>query len=357
LTIDNLIENIKKNRSDKLEGRVRSVPYNLPKLSSRLPIFSKGLYTIITSNSGQGKSTLINFMVFSAIKNAIEKNIPFKVIYFLLEDNCEKLLLNLMSYLLYINYGNRIGYLELTSLSDKNLPEEVLQKIEELKPLLNLYTERLILHDNILNPTGIYNTIKKYAIEHNHVKVIKKEIAGEIRDIFEKTNNPEIVSIVIDHASLISLEQGCATLRDAMTRVSQYLKQYITTKFDMGCILIQQQAADNEDITHIKEKKLVPSLAGLADNKALQRDARLILALYNPSRYEIRQENGFDITLLQSYYRSIHILKNSHGESNLQCSLFFDGKVSFLCELPNSKDVEKVQKLYKHVRNLDSENE
>jgi replicative DNA helicase len=353
--VDNVIDNIKRNRSDKLEGRVRAVPYALPKLNARLPIFSKGLYTIITSNSGQGKSTLINFMVFSAIKNSIDKNIPFKVMYFLLEDNYEKLILNLMSYLLYLDSGQRIGYLELTSLSDKTLPQDILNKIDSLKPLLNQYVERLIIHDNILNPTGIYNTVKKYAIENNHVRVVKKEIAGEIRDVFEKIDNPEIVSVIVDHVSLITLEQGLTTLRDSMTRLSQYFKQYITTKFDMGCIIIQQQAADNEDITHIKEKKLVPSLAGLADNKALQRDARLILALYNPSRYEIRVDNGYDISLLQNYYRSVHVLKNSHGESNVNCPVFFDGKVSFISELPPVKDVEKIQKVYKHIRNIENE--
>jgi len=78
-------------------------------------------------------------------------------------------------------------------------------------------------------------------------------------------------------------------------------------------INVQQQAADKENLEfnfkgNTIEQKLEPSLDGLANNKEIARDCDLVISLFAPHRYAIKEHRKYDITIMKDYYRSLIFL-------------------------------------------------
>jgi hypothetical protein len=57
--------------------------------------------------------------------------------------------------------------------------------------------------------------------------------------------------------------------------------------------------------------------------------------LFSPDRYEIPVYKNWDIQKLQDNFRSLHVLKNRNGRSNIKVSLYFEGDTNFFSELPS----------------------
>lgn len=47
----------------------------------------------------------------------------------------------------------------------------------------------------------------------------------------------------------------------------------------------------------------MPSSDGLADCKTTTRDANLVLGLYSPFKYGLREYEGYDVTKIQKQYK------------------------------------------------------
>ena len=161
-----------------------------------------------------------------------------------------------------------------------------------------------------------------------------------------KPNNPnEYVGVIVDHFSLLSPEAGSETLHKAMTKMSaEYGRKQITKHYNYFFVNVQQQAAESEkqqytNVGQSIESKLEPSLSDLGDNKLTQRDAHIVFGLFAPDRFEIKNHLGYKIDVLKDNYRSLSILKNREGRSNLKLGIYFDGKVNYFKEMPILKDV------------------
>jgi replicative DNA helicase len=197
--LEKVLEDINKKMVNKEQGKFNNIPYDLQKLNSVFPLFVKGMYSCITSNPSVGKTTLLNYLVFTAIRNAINHKIPFKVFWFALEDGADKVISSLISWLLFERFKLRVGFLELNSFTDKPLSRDVQTKIIELQPELKLYLSYLTIDEDNSNPTGMYNVLKKYALEQGHVTMVKKQFGAETRMVFETVPSETTVLVVTDH--------------------------------------------------------------------------------------------------------------------------------------------------------------
>lgn len=72
----------------------------------------------------------------------------------------------------------------------------------------------------------------------------------------------------------------------------------------------------------------------------------MVIGLFAPDRYEIDRHRGYDVKRMQDSYRSISILKNRYGVSNLRVGMYFDGAVGEFRELPQPKDIETMNKVF-----------
>ena len=156
--------------------------------------------------------------------------------------------------------------------------------------------------------------------------------------------NPQEYRIIfVDHISLISQERGMSQ-RETMGKLSEYMV-LLRNRYKFTPVIIHQQALF-ENIDAFKMDKLTPSIANLADNKAIARDVNVCISLFSPFKYGIKQWMNYDITKLRDNVRFIEVLLNRDGQSNGVMALYFDGAVNAFAQLPSFNDVTNMNKVY-----------
>ena len=71
-------------------------------------------------------------------------------------------------------------------------------------------------------------------------------------------------------------------------------------------------------------------IKSLRDNKL----HHLVLALFSPARFGIKEYEGYNIDLLGDNFRSLIVLKSNFSISNVKVPLYFNGACSYYKELP-----------------------
>ena len=84
--------------------------------------------------------------------NFINK-IDYSIILFLLEESREEFIDSVISTMLFLKYNIRVDTVELESLKDSPLSQDVLDKITELQPELDEFLSHIIINDSINNIT------------------------------------------------------------------------------------------------------------------------------------------------------------------------------------------------------------
>ena len=380
LMISDRIKLYKERRDLKNKGKVIGAPLytSFPRLGDYLPELPKGTMVMITANSGVGKSQLYrSLMLWNYFihykRNPASGFIP-KWLIFLLEESKEEFIDALIASLLFYKFGIVCDPLHLNSMHKKALPIEILYKVEECQPILEELLTHIIVEDSIYHPFGIYNTCRYYSRqwgEHYFTNLIPKEnpdyisydtyntYTREQKDKWKYShyipNNPdEHVFVIVDHLALLQPEKNMS-LRDAMGMWSfSYCRKNISKHWKWTITNIVQQASDSEkqqfDIRGRSIiSKIKPSLDGLGDNKAIQRDHLVVFGLFAPDRYEIKDYAGYKVDELEDRFRTLIILKNRIGKGNLELPLYFNGASSYFSELPPSNAM--TPDVYKSILN------
>lgn len=345
-TFNKSFDTIVKNRQRRLQGKHNCIPFGMPRLEKYVPGVERGMYTIVTANSGVGKSKITKLLfvlrAYDFIKNNPDCGLKLKIYYFSLEESKEVLIQSLISYELYRRYKIRVDVKQLNSMyQDEVLGEDVIEKIHSLKEYFEEFIENcLTIYTMISTPTGIYNKMVQHALERGTL----------VDGVYTPHDPEEIVMPIVDHFSLVQPEKG-QTLHQAMDMLSSRYMVNLRNVYGMSPVGVQQQSSDKEKQVYTAtgssvESKLEPSLDGLADNKKTQRDADMVLGLFAPDRYEIDRHRGYDVKRMQDSYRSLSVLKNRYGISNLRVGLFFDGAVGEFLELPGAKETDKMSKVF-----------
>lgn len=350
---NNLYNKIQTNIDKKEAGGITSIIPPFERLAKKYPGWVKGTYSLITSNSGIGKTKFSKFFAVTSVYDFIKKNpnIKAKIFYFALEESKDMFWLSMISSLLYIKYNISLSPHQLMSLGDFNLNKEDLLKVKSVEEEVNDMEKYIDVVDNIFNPYGIYQHVREWFKTANigHFKVIKTE-KGDIAGDFIYDDEDQYVFGITDHISLLTPDANGQfsqqkNLHEAMGYFSQeYCLKQFTKRFKMVTINIQQQSAVKEQQEFYKgqsiEKKLEPSLDGLADNKLVARDVDMVIGLFAPTRYELNTYRGYNIDRLKDKYRCCLILKDRHyGLANNYIHLYFNGASNILKELPLLKDM------------------
>jgi hypothetical protein len=374
---DEILEN-KKNHED---GYYNCIPFiGMERLEKYLVGIEQDTYYLLTASSGVGKSKLARYLFihnpYQFIVNNPDTDIKLTIKYFSLEESKKKIILSEISKYLYTKYNLNISIKKLQSRGRYNtIDSNILEKIIEAEEYVNKFLKVVDIIDNISNPTGIYKYVRDFALTVGtyytkdniplSIEEIEKVKRGE-GDIFKKIayykkhNSKHYVIIIVDHISLLTPENG-STLWQAMSDYSSKYCINFRNKFGFIPVVIQQQASAKEQVEYNYkgnsiEEKLEPSLDSLGDNKTTQRDANIVIALFAPDRYGIQNHNGYNIRILRDRYRSLSILKDRDGVSNMKLPLFFNGAVDFFKELPKPDDLENIRKVYEYVSELNNLN-
>lgn len=270
-------------------------------------------------------------------------------------------MLSVFSNILYVKEGIRLSPTQLKSTkADNILSQEVLDIIEKYKEYFNKIEEIVEFIDDVRNPYGMYNLVRKYALAngkiHNRTITIDGK-AIEVEDYYEPDNPEEYVIVMIDHIGLISPEKNYdtgipMTLHESIGKLSSDYLIKLRNRFKYIPVVIQQQAAAQESIENKKYNKLKPTLDGLAGNKETQRDANVVVGLFSPFRHEIPEYLGYDITFFKDNIRFLEILGGREGGGGTICPLYFDGAVNYFSELPRPEEYERMKKVHNFISNV-----
>lgn len=287
-------------------------------------------------------------------------DIDIKILYFPLEETPDRIMQRFISWLLFdFSKGKiRVSPRELRSTTSP-VSEEVLDIInsDEIQDILEYFEEHVIFPEEAANPTGIYKYCKNYAEEHGTVYTKAGQYKDEfgvvqsrqVFDRYEQDNPNEYRLVIVDTINLIDTERGM-TLKQSMDKLSEYCAKYLRNRYNYSPIIIQQQAFDQEGNEAFKIGRVRPSVAGLGDSKYTSRDSNVVLGLFSPFRFALKEYEGYDISKFKDNIRFLEMVVNRDGEMGGLCPLFFDGAVCQFEELPRPDNKGEITKVYDYLK-------
>jgi len=288
-----------------------------------------------------------------------------RILYFTLEISPNSKRDEFLSFLLGYLDHIYISPTDLNSVdSNKPVADEILQLLESdrYRPYIDKYDEIVTYIDDIRNPTGINKYCRDYALSHGHINYTNESYTdsnGKTCRLINKDNpytaddEEEIRLVIVDNASNFTQESGLSKA-DTINKMSKY---FITLRDQLlyTIVLVQHQAQAQEGIENRKLGLIKPSSDGLADCKTTTRDADLVLGLYSPFKYEIKNHEGYDITKFRNYIRFLQVIEDRrYGANGQVCPLFFNGMSSYFRELPKPNDPELTE-VIRFINNLETQ--
>jgi len=363
-----VIEDIKNNRQRRLEGKLNCIPWkSFPRLSSKIPGIKQDQLVIVTANSKVAKTQLTDCLYvlepYKFIKDNPNCGLKLKIFYFSLEISKKKKLMSFLVNKIYSETGNIIDIQNLNSEFENYILDEKTEKlIEYYSPYFEEFEKYVEIHDNIRNPFGIYKYMRGYAETHGHyekklITVINEAGLSErilVDDYYVPDDPDEIVIVITDSINLLLPEKG-SKLHEAMSEYSSKYCLRMKNTWKYCVVNIQQQSAEQEkqqfnNFGGSIVSKLRPSADGLGDNKLTGRDCSLMIGLFAPHRYEIKEHNGYDLTKLRDNYRELVVLLNRDGEGFFADDLLFNGAVNYFEEAPKTIHHTEYEKIIKRIR-------
>ena len=367
--VQKAIENLRQRRDNVLRGNTNCIPSPFKSFINDFPGTEQETYYLITGMQKSAKTKFTSYVflynnLMYAYRNPAK--VRLKIFYVPLEETPDKITKRFMSYLLFELSGHRlhVSLKELESVYEgRPVSEEVLNLLEtdEYQRILQFFEDTVVWIKES-NPTGIYKTLVKYAVQHGKrcnasgedIDHMEEEFDSFQRDnVFDHyvPDDPnEYVEIITDHISLLSLESGMDQ-RATMKKYSSYMNE-VKNKYRYIPVVIQQQSIETQDINAFKLNKIRPTASGLADCKDTKNDVNVMIGLTNPYYHEMKTYLGYNIVKLQDHQRFLEIVLSRDGEANAVKALYFDGAVNFFAELPPPDNVGFLEKVYNLIESL-----
>lgn len=301
----------------------------LPKLESIVDGVTKGTYTLLFSGTGSGKTSLA---LYSYIYRPMMEHLDddnFKVTYFSLEMSSELLFAKLLCMYIWETYGVELSTKELLSKErDYKLSEENYNIVLKCLPWLHKVEKIITVYDKALNADVLYTVLseelKKYGTTEE----------SDNRIIYTPNNDNLIHLVVIDHLSLVRKSKG-RSLKEEMDLISSYLVT-LRNRCKISPLVIMQANRDSTSMDRRKAGFDNMQISDIKDTGSPAQDSEIIISIFNPFRERLNTYRGYDIKQLQNRFRSITVLKNRYGESDVEVGCAFYGKCGFWKELPKS---------------------
>lgn len=351
-------------------GGINCIPLAFNRFRKELPGVEQGSYYLVSGSTKAAKTQLTNYIfVYSTILYCYynPNKITPKIFFFPLEETAETITLRFIAYLLFhLTKGKvRISPTDLKS-TDERFPvkQEILDLMdgEEFKKIMEFYENTITFYDD-RNATGVWKILNNYAKANGtiHKKTIKikeqdafgniNEIPKEIFDYYTPNDPNAYVMIIVDHVSLLNPERNM-DLRQSINKLSEYMV-ILRNRYNYIPVIVQQQSTETQNSIAVKDNKIRPTVAGLADSKYTARDCNVMIGITNPHAYDIREYLGYPIgEHFKSNIRFLEVVINRNGNANGICPLFFDGAINDFKELPLPSEKEALDKVIVYLNKI-----
>ncbi len=333
---------LKKEVDNGIQGRNSGIPMGFRRLNKYIGI-RKRIYTVIFGATGSGKSAFCHsayilhpFDWWYANKNT--SNVKLKFILFSMERSKVYTLAKWTSRKIFLDQGVNIPIAKLLGWWDTKLTKDEHDMFLMYENYINELTAICDIIEGAQNPTGIYKYVRKYAEANGTIENI-----NEYDKIYHPRHPNEIVIPIVDHFGLIKMEKGMSK-KEAIDKTSEYF-QWMRDFLGYTPIGVSQINRDLSNPIYQKMDAFEPNIDQIKESGRPAEDSDVVVSLFQPSRYKTNDASYNNVSKFISpegadCFRSIKILKNTYGESDLRIGMGFHGSTGTFAELPKPKDMD-----------------
>ena len=325
---EQILEEVSRGR----QGLNHGISIGMPKLEGIMDGNTRETYTLIMSNSGAGKTS---FALYCYVYRAIMEHLnddDYKCLYISLEMNELSLYIKLLSIYIFETYGIQLSYKEILSRKREYiLSDEYFELVKKCLPWIAKVKKHLEIYDKKASAKTVYALLKQ------RLEKIGRFVETETRLTYIP-NNPNLVyNVVIDHVSLVTPSEN-RKLKEEIDILSSYLVT-LREKCKISPVVIQQANREQGNIERFKAGKSAFSINDAKDSGNTVQDCNVMIAIYNPFRDGLKTYHKYNIELLESYFRSVMVLKNRFGDCDVEVGCNFFGGINFFTELPKPDEI------------------
>ena len=325
-----------------LDGRNGGIPMGFDRLNRYVGI-RKSMYYLIGGLTGSGKTSFIddafvlNPVDWALSEEGQKSGIKVKVWYRSMERSRTYKLAKWTSRKIFLDQGIIIPVNKLLGWTEKMTKDEhdlFLMYEDYMMQLEDMVT----IIDGPENPVGIAKELKSYALERGEIIQVDKYNKRYI------PNDPdEITLVVLDHIGLLKTTSAQPTKKQAIDKMSDELR-YARDFYGYSPVVVSQFNRSIANPSRIKNGDVEPQLEDFADSSTTQNDADIVMALFDPMRYNVEDPSGYNLDKLRDdygakFFRSLRLIKNSYGEDDIRIGLAFLGQLGMFKELPKRKHI------------------
>lgn len=334
-----------------IHNEYNSIPIGLPRFEKVYPGIMRGVHTAIVGVGSVGKTKLLTHLFIINVLDEVKKvndpaKLDVKIFLYLLKTSKRVFKAKIISAFLKRDHNIDMDYLQLMSIGKKTnrtMTEEILDtKVKQYDEWFNYFNSKVTIYDTKKKPSEIFETTKKW-LNENAGRVGNDDQGDKV---FEYDNPNLFVVSMVDTVN--SLQGEVDKLSGMAMDIKKCIEKHVISNMTELKTVYNCAIVDIHDLSldadRVKSNfgnidiaaKLEPSMDGLGESKIVSRNYDVILGIHDPARYEETEHKKYNIALLGQNYRSLKMVRNELGDSNLYLGLWFDGGAGTYEELPKS---------------------
>ncbi len=328
-------------------GKIQAVPTSLPKYNQFAYGTRQKCYYLYGGETGTGKTRLAReqhiyefYDYYKQVNDARKLDVNF--LDFSLEMSAQENMACAISRRLYLDRGIVCSPENILSIHGK-LSDEIYEAIKEYRPYFEDFEKKLTVIEEDITPNKFHDILMAYALKVGKFRVQGKYIS-ECQDYVP--NNPNMYHIILfDTVNLAELDSGHENIKSSIDRISR-IAVWFRNKCGFTFVIVQQFNSEISATDRARYGIRTPLLRDFEDSKRTTKDANVVFGLFDATRHMKEEEKlfmGYDISIMKSWFRSLHLLKHRGGQSNKVIPLQYKGAVGIFQQLPEVKDMDERQ--------------
>lgn len=336
----NLEERIKAGVDGKFDG----LDNGFDRLNDYLFGIQRGCYTLLGGMSGVYKTTLTDYMILNALRDAEARGLELNIIYYSFEIDELTKKCNWLSNIIYDKYNVSISPEKIKGFGKNRLNSEELKLVESEISYVDRLFSKINFRFRSNNPTGIYKELLEFAKSRGTFNYTNyKDENGIDREKMESyvPNNPLAYNLVVmDHLFLLHKERGWEA-KETIDKMSEFFV-ILRNLCGYSFLALQQfnQGLNSVDRQKFKGIDLSPSQNDFRDSTSPYADADVVLGLMSPFKMDMSSSLGYNISKLREKMVMLKIIKNRLSKDNIAIGLYCNPKAMSFSELPKPEDID-----------------